>query len=57
MELQEGVVVRMARSRARARFTLAQKALRIVGLAARALLLGAVLWAMGLLLFGAVFNA
>lgn len=57
MQLQEGVIVRMARTRARNRFTLAQKALRIVGLAARALLLGAVLWVMGLLLFGAVISA
>jgi hypothetical protein len=31
--------------------------LRVVGLAARALLLGAVLWAVGLLLFGAVLSA
>jgi len=57
MHLQEGVIVRMARSRARDRSTVAKKALRIFGLAARALLLGTVLWAMGLLLFGAVFNA
>lgn len=56
MQLQEGVIVRMVRSRARGRSTLAQKALRIVGLAARALLLGAVLWAMGLFLFGAVIS-
>jgi len=57
MHLQEGVIVRMARSRARERATLAQKALRVVGLAARALLFGALLWAMGLVLFGAVLSA
>ena len=57
MQLQEGVIVRMVRTRARDRSTLAQKALRIFGLVARALLLGAVLWAMGLLLFGAVLSA
>lgn len=56
MQLQEGVIVRMVRSRARDRSTLAQKALRAVGLVARALLLGGVLWAMGLLLFGAVIS-
>lgn len=57
MHLQEGVIVRMARSRARERATLAQKALRVVGLAARALLFAALLWAMGLVLFGAVLSA
>lgn len=57
MHLQDGIIVRMARSRARGRVTLAQRVLRVAGFAARALVLGGALWVMGLIVFGAYLSA
>ena len=57
MHLQDGIIVRMARSRAQGRVTLAQRVLRVAGFAARALVLGGALWVMGLIVFGAYLSA